>query len=449
MGHRMMRRLLAATGVVLLTAVNQTSAMGLLQAYDAALQNDPVYRSAVFENQAGQQYRVLGRAALLPTLQYSYASSQNRADTTEPNFFGAMNTTHPEYTSITSSLSVRQTLFNLDAMARYRQGMARTHYSDALFARQRQDLIVRLVVAYAEARFAQEQLALYTAQRDTLAEQRRVNDRLFEKGEGTKTDMLETQARLDVAQARLVEAENSLASARATLSAMTGPDISPLDGLSSDFRALPLPSEHLEDWQAWATRDNAELAQGRLGVEVADHEISRNRAGHAPRLDLNASYSHTVADSLTNYNRDSTIRSIGVQLVLPLYSGGAVEASSMQAVAMQAKAQSDLEASTRKVMIEVQKQLAAVKSGVSKIDALQKAVNSATELVYATQQSVKVGARINLDVLNAQQELQAAQRDLLQARYNYLISALKLRLAAGSLNLDDVREVASQFSSER
>lgn len=448
MAPTLMRRgVLFATCHVLLAQLGQASAMGLMQAYDLALQNDPVYRAAVSEQQVGQQYQALGRAGLRPSIQYSYTTSENRAETTSPNFLGTPSTTYPEYTSISSSLSLRQPLFNLDAAARYRQGVAQTRYSDAQFASRSQDLVIRLVARYAEAKFAEDQLALDTAQRDTLLEQRRVNDRLFEKGEGTKTDMLETQSRLDVVQAQVIEAADNLATARATLATLLGTEVTQLDGLIPDFKAIHLPIAGVDEWQALARQNNPELAASRFAVEAAEQEIRKSQAGHAPRLELNASYSHSSAESLTSLNQDSTVRSIGLQFVLPLYSGGYVSAVSKQAVANRDKARSNLDASTDRVMIELRKQFSAVQSGVTKMAALQNAVNSAALLVQATRQSVKGGARINLDVLNAQQQLVAAQRDLAQARYQYLISFLKLQAAAGTLNLEDLRTVAGYFSS--
>lgn len=448
MAHTLMRRgVLFAACHVLLAQLGQASAMGLMQAYDLALQNDPVYRAAVSEHQVGQQYQALGRAGLRPSIQYSYTTSENRAETTSPNFLGQPSTTHPEYTSVSNSLSLRQPLFNLEAAARYRQGIAQTRYSDAQFASRSQDLMIRLVARYAEAKYAEDQLALDTAQRDTLLEQRRVNDRLFEKGEGTKTDMLETQSRLDVVQAQVIEAADNLATARASLAALLGTEVTQLDGLVQDFKAIPLSLSGFDEWKAIASSNNAELAAGRFALEAAEQEIRKSQAGHAPRLDLNASYSRSSAESLTSLNQDSTVRSIGLQFVLPLYSGGYVSAVSKQAVANRDKARSNLDASTDRVMIELRKQFSSVQSGVTKMAALQNSVNSAALLVQATQQSVKGGVRINLDVLNAQQQLVVAQRNLAQARYQYLISFLKLQAAAGTLNLEDLRTVAGYFSS--
>lgn len=431
---------------LLLSAASQSFAMGLIQAYDAALQHDAIYLSAMAENQAGQQYKAIGRAGWLPRLEYSYGNSKNMAALTTQGIAGLPVTSHPDYTSISNNISLRQTLFNLDTVARYRQGIAQTNFSDAQFAGRSQDLMIRLVTAYTEARFAQDQLALLVAQRDAFAEQKRANQRMFQYGEGSKTDVLETEAKLDVAQAKLIEAEDNLDTARHMLAAITGQDARYLDGLVDDFKVLPLALAVFEDWKEIASKNNADIAAAQFALDAAEQEISKSLAGHAPRVDLNATYSRSNSDTLTTYKQDSTVRSIGVQLVVPLFSGGHVTAVARQSMANRDKARFDLDAITSKVMIELRKQFSAARSSIAKMDALQKSVDSATLLVQATKQSVKGGVRINLDVLNAQQQLVAAKRDLAQARYNYLVGLLKLRVAAGILGGDDLRAVAAYFS---
>ncbi len=439
--------LIALACGLLMAPAEQASAIGLMQAYNAALINDPTYRSAISENKAGKEYKAIGRSGLLPTLQYSYATSQNKAETTAPNFLGKESTSNTNYRSITNNVSLRQTLFNLDSYARYKQGIAQSNYSDAQFNSRSMDLMIRLVSSYADAKYAEDQLGLISAQRDSYVEQKRVNDRMFEKGEGTRTDMLETQARLDVAEAQVIEYTDNLMNARNTLASMIGSEVTQLDGLIADFKVMSLTPNVFEEWKAIAESNNAELAAGRFSLEAAQQEITKSRAGHAPRLDLNAGYNHGISDSLTTQKQDSAVRSVGIQLVIPLYSGGYVNAVSNQAIANRDRARSDLDATTNKVMIELRKQFNSVNSSIAKMTALQKSVESATLLVEATRQSVKGGVRINLDVLNAQQQLVASKRDLALARYTYLTGFLRLRVAAGVVNVDDLQMVAGYFSA--
>ncbi|NEX60903.1 TolC family outer membrane protein [Noviherbaspirillum sp. 17J57-3] len=421
-------------------------AIGLLDAYQAALQNDPTYQSAVNESKAGQQYKVLGRSNLLPQVSASYSTSKNRADYTSPNIFGIVDTTHPEYTSNSGVVQLRQPVINFDGYARYKQGIAQTNYTDAQFNGRAQDLIIRVLSAYADAKFAEDQLALSTVQRDVLAEQRTVNERMFKGGEGTKTDVLETQARFDLSEAQLLESRDNVVNARNTLAGLIGQDVTELDGLNDQFKVMPMNPASFEDWKALALQKNADLEAQRYGVEIAEQEIRKSLAGHAPRLDVVAALSKGKSESLTTLNQESTTRSVGVQLNIPLYSGGAVDATAKQAVANRDKAKSDLEAKTNQVLVDLRRYYNIATSSAARIDALVKTVQSGRELVTATRQSVKGGVRINLDVLNAQQQVITAQRDLAQARYSYLVAYLRLRNTAGVLNVDDLNTVASYFA---
>jgi protease secretion system outer membrane protein len=444
------KRLLAcAVTASLMLQTAHASAMSLLQAYEAALQNDPNYRSAVHENVAGQEYKNLGRSNLLPNVGVSYSTNKNRADITAPNFLGRETTTHPEYTSKAGVLSLRQPLLNLDGIARYRQGVAQTNYSDAQFFGRGQELVLRVVSAYADALYAEDQLALSTAQRDAYAEQMRVNERMFQKGEGTKTDTLETRAKYDLAEAQVLEARDNLTTARNTLAGIVGQEVTQLEPLADNFQVKPMEPADFDAWKTLALDRNAEIAAQRYAVEASRQEINKSRAGHAPRVDLVAAYSKNTSETITTLNQDATVRSVGVQVTVPLYSGGSVNAATRQSVANHEKAKSDLEAKTNQVLVELRKQYNLLQSSISRIDALVKSVGSSDMLIEATRQSIKGGVRINLDLLNAQQQLYAARRDLAQARYNYLLSYLRLRNAAGTLNADDLGMVAGYFGAGR
>ncbi len=422
-------------------------AIGLLKAYEAALQNDPIYRSAGHENEAGNEYAAIGRSSLLPNVSANYSTSKNRTDITQPNFFGVPVTTQPAYTSKSGSVNLRQPIYSPEALARYHQGVAQTAYSAAQFSGQEHDLVLRLVGAYFDALFADDQLALVSAQRDTFAEQKRVNDRMFSKGEGTKTDMLETQAKLDLAEAQWIEAQDNRIAARGALSSIVGSEVLTLDAMSSNFSIGSMQPISYEEWKALALVRNAELSAQRYAIQAAEQEVYKSRAGHQPRLDFVAAYSKNDAETISTYKQNSIARSMGIQLNMPLYSGGYVNATYRQAVANRERAKSDLETKTSKVLLELRKQYNFLLSSVGRIDALVKAVDSGRLLVTATTQSVKGGVRINLDVLNAQQQLYSVQRDLAQARYSYLLGYLRLRATAGTLSAEDVNRLAGYFSA--
>ena len=431
--------------IVTLLQAGSASAFGLMQAFDAALQNDPTYRAAVHENEAGQQFTNIGRSFLLPNISFSYTTNANQQD------FQDQSTATPtssfrHYQSENESLLFRQPIFNLDSFARYKQGISQTSQSTAKFSERSQDLIVRIVGAYADAKIAEDQLALAFAELNRYTEQRQMNARMFEKGEGTKTDMLETQSRYDLAQAQVIEARDHQSNMRTVLATISGVDqVTRMDSLSDGFRVSPMLPDNYEEWKSIAMETNPEIIAQRQAVEIAREEISRQRAGHAPRIDLIAGVNRQKSDIPIMVGMDFLTRSVGVQVNVPIFNGGNVSAVTSQAASNYEKSKSDLDAKTNQILIELHKQYNLVLSSMTRIDAITKSVESSTFLVEAMQKSVKKGVRNNLDTLNAQHQLFTAKRDLSQARYTYLLSYLKLRKAAGTVGVGDLQDIASYF----
>jgi protease secretion system outer membrane protein len=430
-------------------AAGQAGAVTLQQAYEAALKNDPTYRMSFYDKEASRENAIIGRSYLMPSVQASLSSSRNVADTDTLGYdiIGRpeRRVDHPRYISRSNVVQMRQPILNLEGIARYRQGKVQARQGEAAFAAGTDEVTVRVVSAYMDALFADDQVALSKVSRDMYAEMMKVNQRLFEKGEGTKTDMLETQARLDLAEAQLTEAQDNAVAARETLAGIIGMDPGPLDRLGDGFRPTTVAPGAFETWEQTAREHNHELAAARLAAENARLDIDRNRAGHYPRVDFIAAYSKGDAESINTYTQNSVNRTVGLQVNIPIYQGGAINATTRQAAAVYARAQSDVDARTSKVMVELRRAHSLVLSSVRKIEALEKAVASGKLLMTATEQSIKGGVRINLDLLNAQQQLYTSQRDLAQARYSYLIALMRLRAAAGTLDSSAVREVAAYF----
>lgn len=200
-----------------------------------------------------------------------------------------------------------------------------------------------------------------------------------------------------------------------------------------------------EEWKSISLERNPEVIAQRHTVEVAYQEINRQRAGHAPRVDLIAGVNRQKSDIPIMVGMDFLTRSIGVQVNVPLYNGGNVSALTSQAVANHEKAKAELDAKINQVLIELRKQYNLALSSAQRIDALIKSVSSANFLIEAMQQSAKRGVRTHLDTLNARQQLFTAKRDLAQARYNYLLSYLRLRKAAGTVGVSDLQDIARYF----
>jgi protease secretion system outer membrane protein len=426
-----------------LLPIKTVSALGLMQAYEAALSNDAIYRAAVHENEAGQQFKVIGRASLLPLLSGSYSTNYVDGERT----FAGQPTQHLTYRNETSVLQLRQPVVNFESFARYKQGQAQTSAADAQFLVRNQDLIVRLAAAYMDARYAEDQLALTSSQMSSYAEQRVTNERLFEKGEGTRTEMLETQARFDLTEAQVIEARDNLTNARNVLTSIVGEEIMLLNPLLDDFRVKPMLPTSFEEWKEIALEQNPEIVSQRHAVEVARQEINKQRAGHAPRIDLVASVNKSMSDNIIFFGVDTFTRSVGVQVNVPMYAGGLVNAMTSQAVSNHERAKAELESRTNQVLIELRRQFNLNLSSSRRIDALVSSVSSRNVLLEATRKSVIGGTRNNIDILNAQQQFFEARLDLMQARYNYLLSHLRLRKAAGTVDIRDLQDVARYFVS--
>lgn len=427
---------------LLLSQAGHAHAMSLLDAYEAALRHDPTYRSALHENEAGEQAEAIGLASLLPNLSITHAQSTSTGTITQTGVAG----TRPlDFDSQVSTLSLRQPLINMEAVAGYRIGKAQADSSRAKFTGRSQQLVVRLVEAYVETLLAQDHVKLAETQRNSLEELKRVNERMLQKGEGTTTDVLETQSKYAIAQARVIEANDELEVARLKLEAIVGQKITQLDRLSDMFSSHAIRLQDYDSWHALALERNAELVTQRHAVASGKEEIRKSHAGHAPRVDLVASLTRNKAGSFITQDRDVSLATVGVEVNFPLYAGGRVNAITAQATANHARAEADLDVITDKVLVELRKQYNLLLSGVKRIESLQLAVKSAELLVDATQKSIRGGIRINLNLLDAQQQLHTAQRDLAQARYNYLLAYLRLQLAAGTLVLDDLRNVTSYF----
>lgn len=444
------RKILILAGIFL-SPINHGHAMSLLDAYEAALLHDPTYRSAYHENEAGQQAEAIGLASLLPNLSLTHNQSRSTGTITGPQQVApnrvveVSDNTH--FDSQISALTLRQPLINLEAVASYRIGKAQADSSRAKFTGRSQQLVVRLVEAYVETLLAQDHVKLSEAQLTSLEELKRVNERMLIKGEGTTTDVLETQSKHAIAQARVIEANDELEGARLKLEAIIGQKTNQLDRLSDAFNTRAIQLQDYDSWYSLALERNAELVTQRHAVTSGKEEIRKSFAGHTPRVDLVASLSKNNRGSFITRSQDAELATIGVEVNFPLYAGGRVNALTAQAKANHARAEADLDAVTDKVLVELKKQYNLLKSGVKKIESLELAVKSAELLVDATEKSIRGGIRINLNLLDAQQQLYTAQRDLSRARFDYLLAYLRLQLAAGTLVLDDLRNIASYFKT--
>ncbi|MDR4515358.1 TolC family outer membrane protein [Nitrosomonas sp.] len=437
-------RIVVSSFFSLAVMISSAQALSLLDAYEAALENDPLFRAAVHENEAGQQTEKIGRAGLLPNLSITHTDSES----TGTRQFSGQPQTPLNFHSQVSALSLRQPIINMEAAAGYRQGKAQANSSRARFTGQSQELVIRLSEAYFAALLAQHQVGLAQSQLDSLTELKRVNEQMLLKGEGTTTDVLETQSRHALAEAVLIEAQDEMEVAQLRLESMIGLEVTQLHHLSDFFQAEMVHLPDFEDWRALALDRNAVLVTQRHALQSSKEEIRRSYAGHTPRVDLVASLSRNKSASFVTSNQNVELATIGVEVNVPLYAGGRVMATTDQAKANFARAEAELDAAVDNVLVELRRQYQLALSSVKRIKSLELAVKSAKLLVIATEKSIQGGIRINLDLLDAQQQLFNSQINLAEAKYNFLLAYLRLNFTAGTLVLDDLQRVAAFFSPE-
>ncbi|PAU88153.1 peptidase [Pseudomonas sp. WN033] len=427
---------------LLLCLASPVYALGLLDAYALALRNDPSFQAAIAERDAGLESLAIGRAGLLPRLSWSYSNQRNDSQVT-----AGEQRVDRDYRSYASVLSLQQPLFDYAAWANYRQGVARALLADERFRGRSQELAVRLFEAYSQALLADERIALARAQRRALVERLQLNQRLLRAGEGTRTDELETEARLALAEAELIQAKDDLDIGLRALEAIVGEPLahSDLQPLLDDFPIQPPQPARFEAWRDLAVTGNAELAAQRRAVEVAAQGIEKQRAGHLPTLSLVASSRLTNSDSESSYNQRYDTDSIGIQLSVPLFAGGGVSAATRQASAAHTQASFELDAQTAELLTRLRQQFNLCNSAAARVRAYRLAVNAAETLVQATRKSVAGGERVNLDVLDAEQQLHGARRDLAEARHAYLHAWLQLRYLSGTLTERDLQRLAGYF----
>lgn len=427
-------------------------ALDLMSAYDKALANDPIFRSAIKENEGAQANRVIGRAALMPQIGASYYTASNNSKIAGPQYTNGPNViTNKAYPSNNASVQLTQPIFSLDALARYRQGMAQGDVGSAKFLYQSQDLLVRVLQAYTDLLNALDQLGFLTAQRDSYLEQYKANLHLYEKGEGTITDALETKAVYEIGESQVIDAKNAVENAKRKLEDLTGDSIrkvSDVRPLLNNFRTLMLSPNSFDDWRDIALNSNPEIQLMHAQLEVARQEYKKNYAAHMPVISAVASWGQQNSYYISTINQNAVTSSIGIQATLPIFSGGETTGKSYQALVGIEKAQADADATRDRVITELRKQYDLVVSSRAKIDALNRAVESAKELTKAMRKSVAGGVRINLDILVADKGFASSQRDLAQAKYAYLLAVMKLKQQAGNLTLEDLERAAAFFKRD-
>ena len=426
-------------GVLIASAFLSLNAQAadLIQVYQQALANDAQYASARASLAAGQERIPQGLSGLLPSAQIS--GSNTRGQVEDSQFQAGELVTGPTVKghSNTYTLTLAQPLFRWANWQQYQQSKLAQAASEAQFAQAQQDLITRVAQAYFDVLTAQDNLGATQAQKVATTEQLASAKRNFEVGTQTITDTHEAQAAYDLVVAQEFAAINDLDNKRAALQTIIGQTPAALAPVRTGVAISTPEPAAVEPWIASAEQQNYGVQGAQLSLESARREISRNRAGHYPTLDLvaNAGHSYTTGTGGRNNN------AVGVQWSVPLFSGFQVTSKVRESIALEDKARSDLETARRSASQGARQAYLGVNSGLAQVRALEAAEVSSKSALESNKLGYQVGVRINIDVLNAQKQLFSTQKDLAKARYDTIMNGLRLKSAAGTLKDTDLAAV--------
>jgi len=439
---------LKAVSVLLSALFLSAAAQGadLLQVYKEALDNDPQFGAAKATLEAGREKLPQGRATLLPTLGLSVNTMWNEADyerrTTPPVKYQG------QYNSHGYTLALSQPLFRWQNWMQYSQSKFQVAQAEAQFLQARQDLILRVAQAYFDVLYGQENLKSLQAQKSAIGQQLELAKKSFEVGTATITDTHEAQSRYDLATAQEIAAESDLEIKRRALQAIVGRELGDLAALRTDTSLLPPKPANMADWVSSAEKDSLNVQIQQSQVEIADREVSKQRAGHYPTLDLVASRSGSsqtgglqTSPLFPPIGYDQSAVSVGVQLNVPLFQGGAVMSRQREAEANRQASESTLEYARRQAALGARQYYLGVVNGLAQVRALEAALTSSKASLDSNRLGYEVGVRINIDVLNAEQQLYSTQRDLAKARFDTLVNQLRLKGVVGALTDEDLQQI--------
>jgi len=442
-----MRQATLRTTVLSLTlgalfAAPQIRAEDLLQIYREAQQNDPTLAAARASWAATQELVPQARSALLPTV--------NGAASANLNNFSETIRTDPQ-TDIsnrnfrlgTLSVSAAQPLYRVANKVAYDQAKQQVAQADYTLSSAQQDLILRVAQAYFDVLLAEFNVELAESQKTAVSEQLAQAKRNFEVGVATITDTNEAQAKYDSIVAQEITARNDLDNRRTALRAIIGRMPQSLKRVGRGFEPADPTPNSLDYWVDKALVENLAVKIAAYNYDIATLEVDRQRAGHLPTVDLVGSYSLQAGSGATNFSAGFDLHQaqIGVQLNVPIYQGGFVDSKVRQAISLQDNARQNLEVARRVALFNAQTGYSGVTSAVASVKAFEQAVVSAQVAYDSNRLGQEVGVRTTLDVLNTQQNVFQARRDLAQSYFNYLVGVLRLKAAIGTLSEQDLEEI--------
>lgn len=440
---------LAAAACVLFAA--QAHAIDLMDAYRQASAHDPTLAAAAQALTAGREKAVQGRSLLLPQVQLAASANHlqdhQSAGKVPPPLQGVIQPSSSG-TVHEVALQLKQPLIDANARAQRGQLEQQTELAELRWRDAGQQLMQRVAEAYLQLLLAEEHLRVVQAEKAAVSLQRDRAQARFELGRGRITELQEAQARLDAVLAREQQADGTRALRRAQLQELTGAPTDELAPLRADFRPLPPEPDSAAAWQQQAASGATRVLAKEKELVIAGYETRKYTLAARPTLDLVASAGYKgQSGGLSALSAPDGRRStaIGLQLNIPLYTGGGISSRQRESIALQAQTEQELAGARRDARLQAHDAYLSVKTGVSRVGSLEQAVRSAATALEATTLGRDLGTRTELDVLDAQQRLYANQLELAQARNDYLLGRVRLAASAGALAVGDLQSINQQL----
>lgn len=415
-------------------------AADLIDIYKAALNSDPIYQAAVSTRLSQREAIPQSVAVLLPNISAQANISNNYQTIIQPPTPGQPNGIS-NFQSQGYNISMRQPLININDWLAVRQANNTGKQADLTLAAAAQDLIFRVATAYFNVLSAQDTLRLTQAEKAAECKQLNQAQKRVQVGLDALTSVYEAKAAYDKSVAVEISAENTLRNNQEALRQLTGQTYSSINSFAKKIPLQVPQPNNIEDWINAATQNNLKLMAARYGVEVAREKIKMQASGHLPSLSLIGNYKKTDTFNNAPSSLNSNGGTLGLELDVPLFSGGAVSSKTRQAQYDFQTASANLDNTYRLLIINTRQKYNDVLADISKIKAEQQAIKSAQLSLNSTEESYKAGTRTIVDVLIAQQNLYDAKRIAASDQYTYLLDTLLLKQNAGSLKPDDLVQI--------
>ncbi len=408
----------------------------LVEVYRQAAEADAALAAAEAKYRAALQAKPQARAPLLPQINASagYDKKDVSYDNANPAF------TDDKYSRKTYGIRLDQVLFDRASWIRASQADVQIAQAAAQIEAERQDLIVRTAEAYFGVLSAEDNLRFAQAEKEAISRQLEETRERFSVGMIAITDVKESEAQYDLAVAQEIDAVNQVDVAREALRVIVAQLPDDLARLQDSFIPQAPDSDSLDAWVEKAIANSVVLKAAEMGVELAAREVKRRRAGHLPILSFKAEAG--VQDDGGGFSKGEAMdKTLGIALKLPIYSGGLVGAQVAEAAELHRQAKHQYELQKREIIRQTRASFLTVQSGISRVKALKQALASTETAAKATQAGFEVGTRTSVDVLLSLRETYRAQRDYSKARYDYIVSTLRLKQAAGVLKAGDLEQI--------